>query len=151
SLHDALPTSRTRPDQDTSPRAPPARHAPPRLAPPPATHYLFCQNAASAGTPAAPDRGPGGGAGTAGRRAPRGAGAGMPVPTPAVRGANKTPVPPYDEFSETSARSEPIRLCQNPDPTRSRSLGYPSLSACIRDLERHGHLIRIREEVDPYL
>jgi len=75
----------------------------------------------------------------------------MPVPAPAVRGANKTPVPPYGEFSETSTRSEPIRLCQNPDPTRSRSLGYPSLSACIRDLERHGHLIRIREEVDPYL
>src|SRR5690606_16888562 len=96
-------------------------------------------------------RGPGGGAGTAEPRAPRGAGAGMPVPAPAVRGANKTPAPPYGEFSETSTRSEPIRLCQNPDPTRSRSLGYPSLSACIRDLERHGHLIRIREEVDPYL
>src|SRR5690606_39805630 len=81
----AAAAPRTRPGQDTSPRATPARHAAPRLAPPPATHYLFCQNAASAGTPAAPDRGPGGGAGTAGRRAPRGAGAGMPVPTPAVR------------------------------------------------------------------
>jgi 4-hydroxy-3-polyprenylbenzoate decarboxylase len=30
-------------------------------------------------------------------------------------------------------------------------MGYPSLAACVRDLERHGHLIRIREEVDPHL
>ncbi|UEG54295.1 UbiD family decarboxylase [Mucilaginibacter daejeonensis] len=30
-------------------------------------------------------------------------------------------------------------------------MGYPSLSACINDLEKHGHLIRIKEEVDPYL
>jgi 4-hydroxy-3-polyprenylbenzoate decarboxylase len=30
-------------------------------------------------------------------------------------------------------------------------MGYSSLSACVRDLERHGHLIRIRDEVDPYL
>ena len=30
-------------------------------------------------------------------------------------------------------------------------MGYPNLQACIADLEKHGHLIRIREEVDPYL
>jgi len=30
-------------------------------------------------------------------------------------------------------------------------MGYPSLRACINDLEKHGHLIRITEEVDPYL
>ncbi|WP_257667509.1 UbiD family decarboxylase [Parapedobacter tibetensis] len=30
-------------------------------------------------------------------------------------------------------------------------MGYKSLSECINDLERHGHLIRIKEEVDPYL
>lgn len=30
-------------------------------------------------------------------------------------------------------------------------MGYPSLQACITDLEQHGHLIRIKEEVDPYL
>lgn len=30
-------------------------------------------------------------------------------------------------------------------------MGYGSLRACVRDLEEHGHLIRIREEVDPYL
>ncbi len=30
-------------------------------------------------------------------------------------------------------------------------MGYPSLQACITDLEKHGHLIRIKEEVDPYL
>lgn len=30
-------------------------------------------------------------------------------------------------------------------------MGYPSLQACINDLEKHGHLIRIKEEVDPYL
>src|SRR4051812_50180289 len=28
---------------------------------------------------------------------------------------------------------------------------YSSLEACLMDLERHGHLVRIREEVDPYL
>jgi 4-hydroxy-3-polyprenylbenzoate decarboxylase len=30
-------------------------------------------------------------------------------------------------------------------------MSYPSLQACIADLEKHGHLIRIKEEVDPYL
>ncbi len=30
-------------------------------------------------------------------------------------------------------------------------MGYPSLQACISDLEQNGHLIRIKEEVDPYL
>ena len=30
-------------------------------------------------------------------------------------------------------------------------MGYNSLAACVADLEKHGHLIRIREEVDPYL
>ena len=30
-------------------------------------------------------------------------------------------------------------------------MGYNSLAACIADLEQNGHLVRIREEVDPYL
>lgn len=30
-------------------------------------------------------------------------------------------------------------------------MGYRSLRACVEDLERHGHLVRITEEVDPYL
>jgi 4-hydroxy-3-polyprenylbenzoate decarboxylase len=30
-------------------------------------------------------------------------------------------------------------------------MSYPSLRACIADLEKNGHLIRISEEVDPYL
>ncbi len=30
-------------------------------------------------------------------------------------------------------------------------MGYSSLKACIADLEKHGHLIRIKDEVDPYL
>ncbi|HLS94864.1 MAG TPA: UbiD family decarboxylase [Sphingobacterium sp.] len=30
-------------------------------------------------------------------------------------------------------------------------MGYKSLAACVADLERHGHLVRIKEEVDPYL
>ncbi|MDB5137095.1 MAG: 3-octaprenyl-4-hydroxybenzoate carboxy-lyase [Mucilaginibacter sp.] len=30
-------------------------------------------------------------------------------------------------------------------------MGYPSLQACVADLEKHGHLIRIKDEVDPYL
>jgi 4-hydroxy-3-polyprenylbenzoate decarboxylase len=30
-------------------------------------------------------------------------------------------------------------------------MGYPNLRACLADLEKHGHLIRIKNEVDPYL
>jgi 4-hydroxy-3-polyprenylbenzoate decarboxylase len=30
-------------------------------------------------------------------------------------------------------------------------MGYPSLRACVEDLEQHGHLVRITEEIDPYL
>jgi 4-hydroxy-3-polyprenylbenzoate decarboxylase len=30
-------------------------------------------------------------------------------------------------------------------------MGYASLAQCVADLEKHGHLVRIREEVDPYL
>jgi 4-hydroxy-3-polyprenylbenzoate decarboxylase len=30
-------------------------------------------------------------------------------------------------------------------------MGYPSLQACVTDLEKHGHLIRIKQQVDPYL
>lgn len=30
-------------------------------------------------------------------------------------------------------------------------MGYKSLAHCVDDLEKHGHLIRIKEEVDPYL
>ncbi len=30
-------------------------------------------------------------------------------------------------------------------------MGYKSLQECLLDLEKHGHLIRIKEEVDPYL
>ncbi|WP_262249021.1 UbiD family decarboxylase [Parapedobacter soli] len=30
-------------------------------------------------------------------------------------------------------------------------MGYRSLAECIDDLERHGHLVRIKQEVDPYL
>lgn len=30
-------------------------------------------------------------------------------------------------------------------------MGYSSLKACADDLEKHGHLVRIREEVDPFL
>ncbi|HVW97933.1 MAG TPA: UbiD family decarboxylase [Mucilaginibacter sp.] len=30
-------------------------------------------------------------------------------------------------------------------------MSYPSLQACVSDLEQHGQLIRIKEEVDPYL
>lgn len=31
------------------------------------------------------------------------------------------------------------------------AMGYPSLQDCITDLEKNGHLLRIKEEVDPYL
>ncbi|MHA4895457.1 UbiD family decarboxylase [Pedobacter sp. PWIIR3] len=30
-------------------------------------------------------------------------------------------------------------------------MGYKSLAECVNDLEKHGHLLRIKEEVDPYL
>jgi 4-hydroxy-3-polyprenylbenzoate decarboxylase len=30
-------------------------------------------------------------------------------------------------------------------------MGYKSLAECVDDLDKHGHLIRIKEEVDPYL
>lgn len=30
-------------------------------------------------------------------------------------------------------------------------MGYSSLNKCVKDLEKHGHLIRITEEVDPHL
>lgn len=30
-------------------------------------------------------------------------------------------------------------------------MGYKSLAECVSDLEKHGHLVRIKEEVDPYL
>ena len=30
-------------------------------------------------------------------------------------------------------------------------MGYNSLAACVADLDKHGHLLRIKEEVDPYL
>lgn len=30
-------------------------------------------------------------------------------------------------------------------------MGYSSLRDCVNDLEKHGHLVRIKEEVDPYL
>lgn len=30
-------------------------------------------------------------------------------------------------------------------------MGYKSLAECVTDLEKHGHLLRIKEEVDPYL
>src|SRR3954465_10580970 len=28
---------------------------------------------------------------------------------------------------------------------------YKTLEACLIDLERHGHLVRVKEELDPYL
>jgi 4-hydroxy-3-polyprenylbenzoate decarboxylase len=30
-------------------------------------------------------------------------------------------------------------------------MGYKSMSACVADLERNGHLVRVKEEVDPHL
>ena len=33
----------------------------------------------------------------------------------------------------------------------SLGMAYKSLAQCVSDLEKHGHLIRIKEEVDPHL
>ncbi|HWY85724.1 MAG TPA: menaquinone biosynthesis decarboxylase, partial [Gemmataceae bacterium] len=30
-------------------------------------------------------------------------------------------------------------------------MGYPSLRACVVDLERTGQLVRLNEEIDPFL
>ena len=30
-------------------------------------------------------------------------------------------------------------------------MNYSSLEACLLDLEKHGHLVRVKEEVNPYL
>ena len=30
-------------------------------------------------------------------------------------------------------------------------MGYRNLAECVRDLERHGYLVEIDEEVDPHL
>src|SRR5262245_61688968 len=30
-------------------------------------------------------------------------------------------------------------------------MAYRSMEECLTDLEKHGHLVRIKEEVDPYL
>ncbi|MCA9071345.1 MAG: UbiD family decarboxylase, partial [Planctomycetaceae bacterium] len=30
-------------------------------------------------------------------------------------------------------------------------MGYKTLKQCVDDLEKHGHLLRISSEVDPYL
>ena len=36
-------------------------------------------------------------------------------------------------------------------PVQEFALGYSSLRKCVEDLERHGHLVRVTEEVDPHL
>ena len=30
-------------------------------------------------------------------------------------------------------------------------MNYATLESCLIDLEKHGHLVRVKEEVDPYL
>ena len=41
--------------------------------------------------------------------------------------------------------------CQTPERIERLLMGYPSLRTCVEDLERGGHLVRVTEEVDPYL
>lgn len=36
-------------------------------------------------------------------------------------------------------------------PFENKRMGYRSLQQCVEDLERHGHLVRVTEEVDPHL
>src|SRR5581483_6397774 len=38
-----------------------------------------------------------------------------------------------------------------PGPQGAFSMGYRTLRACINDLDRHGQLARIEQEIDPYL
>jgi 4-hydroxy-3-polyprenylbenzoate decarboxylase len=46
-----------------------------------------------------------------------------------------------------------LRLPADPNAAGNpeRTLGYPSLNACLHDLERRSELVRVREEVDPHL
>lgn len=49
-----------------------------------------------------------------------------------------------------------LRLCITPffnifESSILTGMGYKSLAECVADLEKHGHLLRIKEEVDPYL
>ena len=43
----------------------------------------------------------------------------------------------------------PLILETNIEP--SYNMGYASLEACLNDLEANGQLVRVKEEVDPYL
>ncbi len=45
----------------------------------------------------------------------------------------------------------PITNCQLPIGKGTPPMGYRSLRECVADLERTGRLIRIEEEIDPYL
>jgi 4-hydroxy-3-polyprenylbenzoate decarboxylase len=42
-------------------------------------------------------------------------------------------------------------ICQLKILNTFEAMGYKSLAECVKDLEQHGHLMRIKEEVDPYL
>jgi 4-hydroxy-3-polyprenylbenzoate decarboxylase len=42
-------------------------------------------------------------------------------------------------------------ICQFKILNTFEAMGYKSLAECVKDLEQHGHLLRIKEEVDPYL
>jgi 4-hydroxy-3-polyprenylbenzoate decarboxylase len=42
-------------------------------------------------------------------------------------------------------------ICQIKILNTFEAMGYKSLAECVKDLEQHGHLLRIKEEVDPYL
>jgi 4-hydroxy-3-polyprenylbenzoate decarboxylase len=42
-------------------------------------------------------------------------------------------------------------ICQLKILKTFEEMGYKSLAECVKDLEQHGHLLRIKEEVDPYL
>ena len=115
---------RTRPGQDTAPRATPARHAAPRLAPPPATRYLFRQNAASAGTPAAPAEAPGAApappsASPTGRRSRHaGAGPGSPRRQQDTGSAVRRVLRDLDPV-----RTDPT--CEKPRPDPEQIVGLP--------------------------
>lgn len=59
------------------------------------------------------------------------------TPTPCGAALERALVP--------SRQQDPLGRCSRDN------MGYPSLQACVADLERHGHLIRIEHEIDPHL
>ena len=59
--------------------------------------------------------------------------------------------PVLQDVTEEMKCLSPKRVARLWYRPRGISMGYKSLRECVLDLERHNHLVRVTEEVDPYL